>query len=51
MFFSYLVNEKLALAWNTYAGEKYLYCCYGCYLLDLIGYLIILELELMYPLG
>ena len=44
MFLSYLVNEKLPLAGNTYPGKKYLYCCYDCYLLDHTGYLIILQL-------
>ena len=45
------LNEELALACNAYAGEKYLYCYYDCYLLYLIGYLIILELATMNPLG
>ena len=43
--------EELVLACNTYAGEKCLYCYNGCYLLDVIGYLIILELATMNPLG
>ena len=45
------LNEELALACNIYAGEKYLYCYCGYYLLYLIAYLIILELATMNPLG
>ena len=45
------MNEELALAYNVYAGENYLYYYFDYYLLYLIAYLIILELATMNPLG
>ena len=45
------LNEELALACNTYAVEKHLFCYYDCYFLFLIASLIILELATINPLG
>ena len=49
-FFLIYLNEELALGQNSCAGRNYLQSYYDYYLLNVIAYLIILELATMNPL-